>query len=249
MVCPYGRLQGVLLDANSIVVAYDFRRGDPKGKLVRNQPRKDLGDCIECRQCVEVCPTGIDIRNGTQLECINCTACIDACNTVMKKLNWPKGLIRYASYNGIIEGSRLRFTPRVAGYSAILLLLLIITSTFLIVRSPLDVTVLRTPGLLYQQTEDQYISNLYNLKIINKSHDQQTIGIRLKTPQGRIKMIGGDPVIPQGELAESAFFVEIPADKISFARIPILLEIYSNQELLKEIRTSFLGPERGRGSK
>ena len=200
MVCPYGRLQGVLLDPNSIVVAYDFKRGEPKGKFARNQERKDLGDCVDCKQCVEVCPTGIDIRNGTQLECINCTACIDACNSVMIKLKWPTGLIRYASYNGILEGAKLRFTPKIAGYSAILLFLLIVTIFFLFGRSPVETTILRTPGLLYQETDDGNIANLYNLKIINKTHESQTIELRLKSPKGTIRMVGGDLVIPEGSL-------------------------------------------------
>ena len=246
MVCPYGRLQGVLLDPNSIVVAYDFKRGEPKGKFARNQERKDLGDCVDCKQCVEVCPTGIDIRNGTQLECINCTACIDACNSVMKKLKWPAGLIRYASYNGILEGAKLRFTPRIAGYSAILLFLLIVTNFFLFGRSPVETTILRTPGLLYQETDDGNIANLYNLKIINKTHERQTIELRLKSPKGTIRMVGGDLVIPEGSLFESAFFVEIPAKNILSARLPIYIEIFSGQELLEEIRSSFIGPNPGK---
>jgi cytochrome c oxidase accessory protein FixG len=246
MVCPYGRLQGVLLDPNSIVVAYDFKRGEPKGKFARNQERKDLGDCVDCKQCVEVCPTGIDIRNGTQLECINCTACIDACNSVMKKLKWPTGLIRYASYNGILEGAKLRFTPKIAGYSAILLFLLIVTIFFLFGRSPVETTILRTPGLLYQETDDGNIANLYNLKIINKTHERQTIELRLKSPKGTIRMVGGDLVIPEGSLFESAFFVEIPAENIHSARLPIYIEIFSGQELLEEIRSSFIGPNPGK---
>lgn len=246
MVCPYGRLQGVLLDPNSIVVAYDFKLGEPNGRFVRNQERKNLGDCIDCLQCVEVCPTGIDIRNGTQLECINCTACIDTCNSVMKKLKWPTGLIRYASYNGILGGAKLRFTPRIAGYSAILLFLLIVTNFFLFGRSPLETTILRTPGLLYQETDDGNIANLYNLKIINKTHESQTIELRLKSPKGTIRMVGGDLVIPEGSLFESAFFVEISAENIHFARLPIYIEIFSGQELLEKIRSSFIGPNPGK---
>jgi len=243
MVCPYGRLQGVLLDPNSIAVAYDFKRGEPKKKVTRNEDRNELGDCIDCKQCVEVCPTGIDIRNGTQLECINCTACIDACNSVMEKLKWPSGLIRYSSYNGIIEGLKLRFTPRIAGYTSILLVLLIVTNIFLFGRSPVETTILRTPGLLYQETDEGNITNLYNLKIVNKTHESRTIELRLKSPKGTIKMVGGDLIVPDGSLFESAFFVEISSENIFVARQSIYIEVFSGQELLEEIGSSFIGPE------
>jgi cytochrome c oxidase accessory protein FixG len=243
MVCPYGRLQGVLLDPNSIVVAYDFKRGEPKGRFTRNQKRDDLGDCVDCKQCVEVCPTGIDIRNGTQLECINCTACIDACNSVMKKLKWPTGLIRYASYNGIMDGVKLRLTPRIAGYSAILLILLVVTNIFLFGRSPVETTILRTPGLLYQETENGNIANLYNIKIVNKTQDDQIIELKLKSPKGMIKIIGGDIIVPEQGLFESAFFIEITPENLFMSRLPVYLEIYSGKELIEEIRSSFLGPD------
>ena len=116
LVCPYGRLQGVLLDRNSIVIAYDHVRGEPRGKLRREEERTE-GDCIDCDQCVEVCPTGIDIRNGTQLECVNCTACIDACDTVMDRIGKPRGLIRYDSAEAIATGDVALWTPRVIGYT------------------------------------------------------------------------------------------------------------------------------------
>jgi cytochrome c oxidase accessory protein FixG len=242
LVCPYGRLQGVLLDQNSIVVAYDFKRGEQRGKLSKNQERKSFGDCVDCHQCVEVCPTGIDIRNGTQLECINCTACIDACNTVMKKLKWPTGLIRYDSYNGISMGKKLGLSPRIFGYSIILLVLLIVTATFLFMRSPVETTILRTPGLLFQETPEGNISNLYNLKVINKTYREKPIRLKLRSPQGRIKMVGGELIVPDGGLTETAFFVEIPIKNLIFVNTPIEIEIYSGQKLLDHIRTSFLGP-------
>lgn len=105
-VCPYGRLQGVLLNKDSMAVSYDFKRGEPRGKIKKGEIQEGQGDCIDCKLCVHVCPTGIDIRNGTQLECVNCTACMDACDEVMTKVNRPKGLIRIASYNGIVEGTK-----------------------------------------------------------------------------------------------------------------------------------------------
>jgi cytochrome c oxidase accessory protein FixG len=243
MVCPYGRLQGVLLDPNSIVVAYDFNRGEPRGRFRKKEPRDDKGDCVDCHQCVEVCPTGIDIRNGTQLECINCTACIDACNTVMTKLHWPKGLIRYASFNGIKEGQKLHFTPRIAGYSAILLVLLIVTGSFLLGRTDVETTILRTPGLLYQETVKGSISNLYNLKIINKTQESIPVELKLKSPNGSIRLVGGGINVPKNGIFESAFFIDIPVKQIKFSPIPVYIEIFSENELLEEIRTSFVGPQ------
>src|SRR5690606_11219867 len=128
-VCPYGRLQGVLLGRESIVVAYDWLRGEPRGKLRKN-PTVEIatGDCVDCKLCVHVCPTGIDIRNGTQLECVNCTACIDACDDVMLKIGKPKGLIRFASYNSIKDGIQKLITTRVMGYSSVLIGLIIFIS-------------------------------------------------------------------------------------------------------------------------
>jgi cytochrome c oxidase accessory protein FixG len=245
MVCPYGRLQGVLLDSNSIVVAYDFKRGEPKGKFYRNQKRIDQGDCVDCKQCVEVCPTGIDIRNGTQLECINCTACIDACNSVMKKLKWPTGLIRYASYNGILKGVKLKFTPKIAGYTSILFILLIVTNYFLFGRSPVETMILRVPGLLYQETDNGNIANLYNIKIVNKTHESQAIKLRLKSPTGTIRLVSGDLIVPEQGLFESAFFVDIPKTNIYMARLPVYIDVFAGEKLIQEIRSSFIGPDPG----
>jgi cytochrome c oxidase accessory protein FixG len=243
MVCPYGRLQGVLLDRNSIVVAYDFKRGEPKGRLSKSEPRKDMGDCIDCNQCVAVCPTGIDIRNGTQLECINCTACIDACNAVMRKVRFPSGLIRYASYNGIIEGTKLKITSRIAGYTTVLTFVVVLTSFLIITRRDVEATILRTPGVLYQETNEGKISNLYNIKIINKSSNPRTIRLKLKSPSGSIKMVGGDLIVPKNNLAQSAFLVELDTPTIRLVNTPVHIEVYSDEELLEQIKTSFIGPD------
>jgi cytochrome c oxidase accessory protein FixG len=140
-VIPYGRLQGVLLTKESIVVAYDWLRGEPRGHLKKESPAKvKLGDCIDCKLCVHVCPTGIDIRNGTQLECVNCTACIDVCDDVMVKIGRPKGLIRFASYNSIKEGILKIVDGRVIGYSVVFICLLFIISISLINRSDFETT-------------------------------------------------------------------------------------------------------------
>ncbi|NJX16946.1 4Fe-4S dicluster domain-containing protein, partial [Tamlana crocina] len=138
--CPYGRLQSVLLDKKSVVVAYDRKRGERtqgRSKFKKNEDRAALGkgDCIDCFQCVNVCPTGIDIRNGTQLECINCTACIDACDTIMEKVDLPKGLIGFYSEENIEKEEKFTFNPRMKGFAAIMLVLVGILSGMLFIRS------------------------------------------------------------------------------------------------------------------
>jgi cytochrome c oxidase accessory protein FixG len=238
LVCPYGRLQGVLLDQKSIVVAYDFKRGEPRGKI----NTAGRGDCINCKKCVHVCPTGIDIRNGTQLECINCTACIDACNAIMQTVDQPKGLIRYASFNGITQGEKLSLNPRILGYSGVLLLIIILTATLLLTRAPIETTILRTPGVLFQELEDGRIANLFNVKIINKTFESKKIQLDLKSPQGEIDIIGTDLVVPEGSLVESSFFVKIHSNILKFTSTPLLINVSANGEVLEEIRTSFIGP-------
>ena len=182
LVCPYGRLQGVLLDADSVVVSYDFIRGEPRKKFSRKDNFDERADCIDCRQCVDVCPTGIDIRDGTQLECVNCTACIDACDNVMDQIGQPRGLIRYASYNNIVQGTRFRITGRVAAYTTILLVLISAVFYLLLTRSDIEAMILRTPGVLYQEVGHDKIANLYSVKIVNKTFDPLPIDFKVVNP-------------------------------------------------------------------
>lgn len=241
LVCPYGRLQGVMLDRNSIVVAYDYKRGEPRGKISKNQ-NEQRGDCVDCRLCVSVCPTGIDIRNGTQLECVNCTACMDACNSVMTKVKRPKGLIRYASYNSIEQRVPFKLTPRIIGYSSVLTLLVTVFILLLLHRAPIQATVLRTPGVLYQELDNGEIANLYNLKIVNKTYEKKPISLKLKSPQGKVEMVGGKMIVPASEVAETSFFIKLTRDKIYRHNTPVTIDVYSGDELLEQTKTSFLGP-------
>jgi cytochrome c oxidase accessory protein FixG len=244
IVCPYGRLQGVLLDKDSLVVAYDYQRGEPREKLRKTQLRT-AGDCIDCQQCVQVCPTGIDIRNGaTQLECINCTACIDACNNIMALINKPEGLIRAASVNGIAEGKEFRFAGRVKALSGVLATLLLVLTGLLVSRSNVAATVLRTPGQLFQKTNHGTITNLYNISIINKTNRPYPITLRVLEPaQGRISLVGSTSLkLPAQGIAEGVFFAELPRPALHRTTQKIRIGLFSGGELVAETSTKFLGP-------
>lgn len=240
LVCPYGRLQSVLLNQNSIVIAYDFIRGEPRGKLTKKTA--SVGDCIDCRKCVHVCPTGIDIRNGTQLECVNCTACIDACDSIMLKINKPKGLIRYDSYEGIKNKVHRRFTGRVAGYSILLTSLIILTSALLANKKDVSADILRTPGSLYQQQDGDHISNIYNYKIYNKTFKELHYTFKIKNSEGTVKIIGEDQTAKPVNIAEGSLLIIFPKDKIKFANTPVVIEVYSDEVPVAEVSTTFLGP-------
>lgn len=244
IVCPYGRLQGVLLDQNSIVVAYDFIRGEPRGKLRKNQPQEQLGDCIACGLCEQVCPTGIDIKNGTQLECVNCTACIDACDSVMDKINKPRGLIRYDSYTGIQNRTGFKFTPRMAGYSLILLLLLGLEGFLLSTRVPVETTILRTPGTLFQELPNGQIQNLYSFQVVNKSFDDRQINLRLLQPQGTIVIVGGENTlnVAADDIAKATFFVRVDPEDLPSPKTPLKIVVSDQNGPLEEVESIFAGP-------
>lgn len=243
IVCPYGRLQGVLLDQDSIVIAYDNKRGEPRGKLKRDEIRKDKGDCIDCHLCVDVCPTGIDIRDEIQLECVNCTACIDECDHVMDKIKKPRGLIRYASLKGIEDKSNFRFTSRMALYSVILIGLIGLLSYLLSVRTEYSIAILRTPGMLFQEQPNGLVSNLYDLNIVNKTFESTPISLKLENIDGELKIIGNDIVIKSQEIIDGKFLVLIPKSELTNMNTIIEIGVYSGNQLLKTVQTSFFGPK------
>lgn len=243
IVCPYGRLQGVMQDKKTVVVAYDYGRGEPRGKLRKNQERTE-GDCIDCNQCVQVCPTGIDIRNGAQqLECINCTACIDACNDIMRLIDKPEGLIRYESEEALETGKKWTFfTPRVMGYTAVLAVLLTALTTLLLTRDEAEATILRTPGQLFQKTEQGHIKNLYNISVINKTNHEMPLTLKLLDKEGTIKVVGNELVLPAQGIAEGVFFTEIAKDDLTGMNSEIEIGVYYGDELITTTDTKFLGP-------
>nr|WP_262913912.1 cytochrome c oxidase accessory protein CcoG [Aequorivita vitellina] len=247
--CPYGRLQGVLLDNKSIVVAYDHKRGEKevgRAKFKKNEDREasGKGDCIDCFQCVNVCPTGIDIRNGTQLECINCTACIDECDSIMEAVNLPKGLIRYASEENIEKKAPFKFTPRLKGYTAVLVILIGVLAGLLFLRSDVEANILRLPGQLYEHKDGNIISNVFTYKLLNKTTKNiENIHFKLKSPKGTIHPVKqGTIMVPAQDLAEGTLFIEINNSALSGDKNRAVIEVYSGDDLIETTSVTFLGP-------
>lgn len=240
-VCPYGRLQGVLLDANTYNVTYDYKRGEPRQKLVRGQEIK--ADCVDCSLCVQVCPTGIDIRNGTQLECVNCTACMDACDSVMDKIHRPKGLIRYASENSISKGIPFKLSPRGKAYTVLLLLLLTVFSTILLNRSAVEINVLRAYGTSYQEKPDGTYLNIYKLRLLNKTNKNQVLSFKILNKKAKLECVAGEKlsITPYGQ-KETSLLITLHGNELEGLKTELVLGVYLNGEIVKEEDIFFSGP-------
>ena len=247
-ICPYGRFQSALLDENTIVVAYDNQRGEGRGPWKKGQDAairkaEGLGDCVNCRQCVAVCPTGIDIRNGVQMECVNCTACVDACDSVMDKVGLPRGLVRYASLNGIEKNEPLRITPRMIGYSVLVTALGCLLAFLVFTRSDVETLLLRAPGGLFQQQAGGRLSNLYTVKVVNKTSHDIPVQFRLMNVDGRIQLMGGESwTVPKEKLGERSILVEMEAGQLAGRHTPLEIGVYSNGRLLETVKSVFAGP-------
>lgn len=245
VVCPYGRLQSVLLDRNSMIVAYDYKRGEPRAKGKKEAGDGEHGDCIDCFQCVRVCPTGIDIRNGTQMECVGCTACIDACDHIMDSVHKPRGLIRYASENGIAEGQKLRYTGRMKFYTVVLILLSGLLTTLLVTRRDIDGTIIRA-AQLYQERGTDSLSNLYNIKIINKTIKDIPVTLKLEgeaAAYGYVQLVGTDRIMLKNEdQAAGSFFVVLSTKFANKTKTPIRVGLYEGDKRITTLKTSFMGP-------
>jgi cytochrome c oxidase accessory protein FixG len=242
IVCPYGRLQSVMLDTKTLVVAYDYKRGEPREKW--GKKRNDTaGDCINCAQCVEVCPTGIDIRDGVQLECINCTACIDACDSVMKKIGKAPNLVGYQSMDGIEKGEKFRLNTRRKLY--ISLICVLVTGLILLLsnRSDVQADILRTRGMTYIEKPNGSIENIYNVKLLNKTFKTMPVTLKLENIKGNIETMGAaDIVAPSEEVGEGIIAITIPADQLKEADTEIKIGIYADGKLLHVTKTTFMGP-------
>jgi len=244
VVCPYGRLQGVMLDNNSINVMYDYVRGEPRAPIRKNEVENvDKGDCVDCSLCVQVCPTGIDIRNGIQMECVNCTACIDACDEVMLKVDRPTGLIRYASENSIKQGFEKLFTNRVKIYIVILTLLIAAFIALLSTRDDITATVTRFPGMTYQEREDGMVTNLYQITLINKTYESQEVSLKSQADGMDVEIIGEQIWVlePQSKF-EGRFFLVRKQGEIKVNQEKVSLSVLHLGDEIDHINTNFTAP-------
>jgi len=240
-ICPYGRFQSTVIDENTLVVAYDYKRGEKRSAT--NRREAGSGDCVDCKLCVQVCPTGIDIRNGIQMECVHCTACIDACNNVMAKLKRPLGLIRYASLNSLERGRPFQFTPRLKLYAAALFSLAALLAFLVLTRANVEATLLRAPGELFQQLPNGHLENLYTVTLVNKSSAPVPVDFKLEDLPGSLSIMGNPhPVVPKEQRLETPLLVEIPPSEARGGRRDFKIGVYSQGKRLQLIRTSFVGP-------
>lgn len=240
--CPYGRLQGVLLDEQSLVVAYNYQRGEPRGHLKKGEESQALGDCIDCTLCVQVCPTGIDIRNGLQLECVNCTACIDACDDVMIKINKPTRLIGFYSSKEIEENSAKPSHTRAIAYTVVLAILLVIFGWLLFSRSIVGGTLLRAKGTSYQINNDGTVSNLYNLELINKSNGDLPFELQALDGTFEITLVNPRELLKKGETAQFSFFLKAKSRAIKTYKTDLKIKVVSGDKTIETLKTTFVSP-------
>lgn len=243
-ICPYGRLQGVLLDPNSMVVAYDHVRGENRAKFKKDEDRKAAGkgDCIDCMQCVHVCPTGIDIRNGTQLECINCTACIDACDHMMESVGLEKGLIRFVSENGIKNRTPFQWTTRVKAYSVLLIAMLAILVVLLMTRNDFETYIMRQRGTTYQMTNDGKVSNIFEINLINKTKYNYDVTLTLDENIGTIETVVDTLKLKKEAQLKERFIIKIPLNAIENGKRIIHVRVIGNGKEIQRVKTKFIGP-------
>lgn len=255
--CPYSRFQSAMFDDNTLIITYDEKRGEPRGKHKAGQTFENRGHCIDCKQCVVVCPTGIDIRNGLQMECIACGLCIDACDNVMEKVGLPKGLIRYDTLNHLVdprpEKKFKALRPRTFLYSAILLLASSLIIMSLAFKDPIDANIMQNRNPLFVMMSDGSVRNSYTIKIINKTHDKQSLSLKIKSPiEAQLNlqsmgMINSDNLeIEADSVGSFKVFVTLPKETIKAktnGKILINFSLINNKNEVeeKEIDAVFIG--------
>lgn len=214
--CPYARFQGAMFDTNTLTIFYDSKRGEPRGHRRRSDPdsHQVLGDCVDCNLCVQVCPTGIDIRDGIQSECIGCAACIDACDEVMDKLHYPRGLVRYATENTLGGAEYNLFRPRLFGYAAVFVAMIAAFTYGLATRVPLELDIIRERNRLYRETPAGDIENVYRLRVLNMDQRDHTYRIDVGGLDG-VKIVGEQQVeVAAGEIRDVPMRLEMPFDAL-----------------------------------
>ncbi|WP_199120432.1 cytochrome c oxidase accessory protein CcoG [Pedobacter sp. ASV28] len=239
VICPYGRLQGVLLDNKSLIVAYDETRGEPRGHMQKSIDQPKKGDCIDCGLCVQVCPTGIDIRKGTQLECVNCTACIDACDEVMLKINRPQKLIGFYNHDFIKNRNPFKIGARAYGYGIVLFLVILVFSSLIYKREDVQTTVLRASGTLYQKRPDGSIANLYNAELINKTNKEIRFSFKSADKLDKIELIQADTVLRKEGTAHLTFFLVKQRKHITEFKTKVVFEVEANGKIISNSSTTF----------
>ncbi len=238
VICPYGRLQGVLLDNQSLIVAYDETRGEPRGHIKKGSESK-LGDCVDCNLCVQVCPTGIDIRKGTQLECTNCTACIDVCNEVMEKVDKPKGLIGFYNHDYIKQRKPFKISLRAYGYAAVLFVIIMVFSSLIYRRQNVEIIVLRASGTTFQTRPDGSISNLYNAEIINKTNKDIKFDFKSTDGADKIQFIQAPKILPKEGSTNITFFLIKQPKTIDGYKTEVVFEIIAAKQTIGTAKTNF----------
>lgn len=245
--CPYARFQGAMFDRNTLIIAYDEARGEPRRRLRKKdrEAPESLGFCVDCTMCVQVCPTGIDIRDGLQLECIACAACIDACDNMMDQIGAPRGLVRYTSSNALSKTQQTRFLrPKTLTYALMLLLTLVLLSLSLSTKKTVELNILRDRNVLARQIGEQ-AQNSYTIKILNKTEKPRSF-ILSAEGLSALEIVGNKPIeVAAGQVHESIVRIQAPMNTLTSpsAEISFTVQAIDNQKDSVSHRTTFIRPK------
>ena len=239
-ICPYGRFQSVMFDKDTLIVSYDYNRGEPRGPRKKGTKPEELGDCIECTMCVQVCPTGIDIRDGLQVECIQCAACVDACNEIMDKVVYPRGLIRYTTERQLVENEQSRYLrPRLFAYLLLLSVLIGVVTYALIDRVPLQIDVRGDRNQLSSMNAEGQIVNSYIIKVTNKTQEAHEYTLSITAPEGfTLKTRFASLPLNAGESYDMPVSVAADPEAIDQDEVPVTFNVDSKDGSYHASRTN-----------